>query len=262
MFDPSTGRFASTADMSETRGGHSATLLLDGRVLVAGGFSFEATGRDGVALPAPNCMLHRIVDDEWGDLDHRRESSHPPEWCPRSRRVGIEDCLDRVTPSTSSGLITTGTSGQGSSWTFLGPTFPGAVARDGTTVPDATQIVDDEWGDSGPSARIEPSSGMVSTQPAGGGCRLSGRVTPSTSSGLITTGTSGRDPAGRFWDQRSPARRVRRHHGSPCDTDRRHQSGDLDHRPESRHPPEWCPRSRRVGVADCLDESHPLRPRD
>ena len=44
VFDPSTGRFASTAEMSATRAGHSATALNDGTVLVAGGFSFEAVG--------------------------------------------------------------------------------------------------------------------------------------------------------------------------------------------------------------------------
>ena len=111
----------------------------------------------------------------------------------------------RVTPSTSSGLRTTGTSGRDPAGRFwdqrsparreTAPRFP-LRRRSSTTM-----------GRSGPSARISPSSGMVSTQPAGGGRRLSGRVTPSTSSGLRTTGTSGRDPAGRFWEQRSPARR-------------------------------------------------------
>ena len=141
VFDPSTGRFASTADMSATRAGHSATALNDGTVLVAGGFSFEATGQGWCCFASAELYVARIVDDDgaiWtigGNRAILRNGVHAAGgW--GSKIVWTSHTLYVLGPDNNWYQWT------GSSWTFLGPTFPGA-SPDGTTVPHATQIVDD-----------------------------------------------------------------------------------------------------------------------
>jgi hypothetical protein len=44
LYDPTTGAFSGTGNMTANRGGHTATLLADGKVLIAGGADTDPTG--------------------------------------------------------------------------------------------------------------------------------------------------------------------------------------------------------------------------
>jgi Tol biopolymer transport system component len=55
IYDPATGNFSPTGSMGAPRDGHSATLLDDGRVLIAGG---EDIGSNG-GIPVPSAVLYQ-----------------------------------------------------------------------------------------------------------------------------------------------------------------------------------------------------------
>lgn len=61
LYDPSTGEWSSTGAMSEIRVGHTATLLLDGTVLVAGGGSSS----DGDGGPLASAELYDPGSGQW-----------------------------------------------------------------------------------------------------------------------------------------------------------------------------------------------------
>ena len=53
IYDPATGTFELTGTMTEARSGHTATLLEDGRVLLAGGFATGGRGTGGMGRSGP-----------------------------------------------------------------------------------------------------------------------------------------------------------------------------------------------------------------
>jgi hypothetical protein len=72
-FDPATGRWTPVASMSTARFGHQSTVLTDGRVLVAGGMTFETPS--GEPLPISSTELYDPSTDTWttvGDLHEPR----------------------------------------------------------------------------------------------------------------------------------------------------------------------------------------------
>jgi len=69
VYDPATGTFSSGGDMTVARGGHTATLLQDGTLLVAGGFA--TIGPSTMVLSS--CRALRSVNQRCSYLDKRDE---------------------------------------------------------------------------------------------------------------------------------------------------------------------------------------------
>ena len=61
IFDPSTGNWVKAARTIEYHEGHTATLLPDGRVLVAGG----ASGTTGRVYPVTSAEVYDPATDTW-----------------------------------------------------------------------------------------------------------------------------------------------------------------------------------------------------
>jgi hypothetical protein len=71
LYDPATGTFSRTGDMTTARFGHTATLLLDGTVLIAGGWGLGGQGLASAELykppaPVPAPVLFSLSGDGRG----------------------------------------------------------------------------------------------------------------------------------------------------------------------------------------------------
>jgi hypothetical protein len=72
LFDPATATFSATGEMVTARGMHTATLLTDGLVLIAGGFIMPT-----LPWPAPNFTpFHWNLHRDWLHDHSRLAHSH------------------------------------------------------------------------------------------------------------------------------------------------------------------------------------------
>jgi hypothetical protein len=66
IYDPRTGEFTPTGSMHEPRAGHTATLLADGRVLVAGGYASWSGPASGLFYVGPALASAEVYDPATG----------------------------------------------------------------------------------------------------------------------------------------------------------------------------------------------------
>jgi hypothetical protein len=78
LFDPATGKFTATGSMNDARSGASATLLPDGRVLIAGGMSMAPTRADGTQTGS-DLASAELYDPGTGTF-HRTGSMTTTRW--------------------------------------------------------------------------------------------------------------------------------------------------------------------------------------
>ncbi len=87
LYDPATGTFTLTGSLATARAGHSAVLLPNGKVFIAGGGDFNVTNyssaevyntASGLFSPAgnmavPRAQFHRDCAADWNGLDRGRQ---------------------------------------------------------------------------------------------------------------------------------------------------------------------------------------------
>ena len=81
LYDPVSGTWARTGDLATARAFYSATLLTNGKVLVAGGDAYDSTLR--------SCELYDPATGEWSETGalHKHRQSHRATLLPDGRVV-------------------------------------------------------------------------------------------------------------------------------------------------------------------------------
>ena len=101
LYDPATGTFTPTGDMTAVRGGSPATLLLDGRVLFTGGYNCGPAGQDGIWASA------ELYDPATGTFSPTGSMGTPREFQTATRladgRVLIAGGYTAASPSAGTG---------------------------------------------------------------------------------------------------------------------------------------------------------------
>lgn len=167
FYDSSNGTWTATKRMSKARWGHTATLLLDGRVLVAGSYRH---GSD----PLASAELYDLGSGRWtatGNMTKRR-GGHTATLLPDGRVLvvggGAEDNSLEGGPRSASAEVYDPGSGK---WTATGSMGTARIFHTATLLADGRVLVvnDGPFDDRPPSAELyDPSNGKwaVTASPA------------------------------------------------------------------------------------------------
>jgi hypothetical protein len=77
LYDPSTGTFTATGSMAKSRAGHTATLLLNGKVLIAGGASDLSPNGDSLPV-ASGAELYDSSTGTFTGIGNLNDGDHFP----------------------------------------------------------------------------------------------------------------------------------------------------------------------------------------
>jgi hypothetical protein len=158
LYDPSSGSWTTTGSMDEGRANHTAMLLLDGRVLVAG-------GRTGRGDPLASAEVYDPSSGAWAATGSMIEArgGHTATLLPDGRVLvagGYSSTIGNGDPLASAELFDPSTG----SWTATGKMIDARTHHTATLLPDGTVLVAGGFNDDGvyglASAELyDPSSG-------------------------------------------------------------------------------------------------------
>jgi N-acetylneuraminic acid mutarotase len=155
LYDPGTASWSATKPMTDVRWGHSATLLADGKVLVAGSY---VHGGD----PLPSVELYDPTSGRWTAAErmHKGRGGHTATLLPDGRVLvaggGAEETAFEGGPRSASAEVFDPQSGQ---WTTIASMSEARMGFTATLLPDGRVLV--AGGDGGFAAAelFDPSTG-------------------------------------------------------------------------------------------------------
>jgi len=174
VYDPQTGSWTGTGAMTEARGGgHSATVLQDGKVLVAGGNSISAP------FILASAELYDPATGTWtatGRLSAGR-SGHTATLLPDGRVLVVGgDGMDPYGPLATAELYDP----EGGSWSATGSMATVRIIHTATLLPDGTVLVAGGQGNDGSGPTRSASDALASAElynPATGAWTAVGNLT-------------------------------------------------------------------------------------
>lgn len=223
-FDPVTATWSPAAPLAERRAGHTATMLLDGRVLVVGGLSYNG----GNGSPLDSVELYDPRDRTWSTGPSMTEArgAHTATLLLDGTVLvvgGVGTTTDEVAP-----VNTTLTSAERfdpdtKSWKMPEGLHEGRAGHTATLLGDGTVLVT-RMGSQGTVERFDPTSGVYSMIADMEAVRFWHTATRLAGGQILVTGGSGEvgfnvaqtaewfDPASGTWSTAAPMRWAREGH--------------------------------------------------